>query len=154
MKIKKQIITTKDIELEIKGITLLDIDEYESCKDIAPLSAVWWWLRAPGSISYYAAYVIDFGYVDYYGDNVSCVGGVRPALIYNPTEIVKVGDKVEVAGYLWTIISDNMMLCDDIIGKSAFEKDWRADDANDYEKSDIKKWIEKWYEENIENDDQ
>jgi len=51
--------------------------------------ACWWWLRSPGDISNYAAYVGTVGFVGVYGIHVygdhvrSDSGGVRPALWLN-----------------------------------------------------------------------
>ena len=49
---------------------------------------------------------------------------------------------------MWTMIGDSLALCDDVVGSCAFRKNWKAQDANIYEKSDIKKWLENWAEEN------
>ena len=46
--------------------------------------AAWWWLRSPGYYSYYAAEVINYGWVYGHGSGVSSgIDGVRPALHLN-----------------------------------------------------------------------
>ena len=54
----------------------------------------------------------------------------------------------ELAGHTWTVIADDLVLCDDIVGYACFRKDHNAKDANDYEASDVKKWLENWAVEN------
>ena len=45
---------------------------------------VWWWLRSPGNIRNFAAYVSDVGLVNIYGDDVlNDNGAVRPAFYLN-----------------------------------------------------------------------
>ena len=44
----------------------------------------------------------------------------------------------------WVVISKYLAISKDLIGKQPFRKDYRADDANVYKKSDIKKFIEEW----------
>lgn len=38
-------------------------------------------------------------------------------------------------------------LCDNIIGKCVFREDWKAKEANEYEASDVKKYVDKWFNE-------
>ena len=146
MKAKKFIITKKEIDIDIEGITLLSIEEYEKCKDIIPKINDWWWLRSPGYDSRSAANVSNDGSVFSFGDFVcNDFYAVRPVLIYKSSNLQN-GDKIKFADYCWTVISENMMLCDEVIGHTCFRNDWLADDSNDYEKSDIKVWLEDWLE--------
>ena len=150
MKAKKQIITTQDIDLAITDVTLLSIEEYEANKNIIPPIHDCWWLRSPGSDSSNVANVYDDGYVN--DDNVDYDNNVRPVVALRLSEScisnLDVGDKIEMAGYTWTMLRDGLALCDDVVGRAAFRKDWKAKDANVYEVSDIKKWLEKWAVEN------
>ena len=52
---------------------------------------------------------------------------------------------IEFGGYTFTIISDKYALCDEAIAKMAFREDCEADDANVYESSDIRTYLEEWY---------
>lgn len=153
MKAKKQIITTQDIDLAITDVTLLSIEEYEANKEIIPHVDDCWWLRSPGYYSDSVAGVEYDGSVYYPGDvvDVGC-NAVRPVVALRPSESgipnLNVGDKIEMAGYTWTILRDELALCDDVVGCTEFRKDGNAKDANAYEVSDIKKWLKKWAAEN------
>lgn len=72
--------------------------------------------------------------------------GVRPALQIPDLESfnLRIGDRFILVGEQWVVISKDKALCDRIIGKMPFREDWKAPDANDYEKSDVKIWLEKW----------
>lgn len=150
MKAKKHIITTQDIDLVITDVTLLSIEEYEANKDSIPPIFECWWLRSPGSDSSNVANVYDDGYVN--DDNVDYDNNVRPVVALRLPESgisnLNVGDKIEMAGHTWTILRDGLALCDDVVGRAAFRKDWKAKDANVYEASDIKKWLQEWATEN------
>ena len=70
---------------------------------------------------------------------------MRPALIVNlESSNLADGDKIKYRGYTWTVILGKYALCDSIINKQPYREDRRVDNANDYEKSDIKKYIEDW----------
>ena len=149
MKVEKIITTIIPLEVEIKDITLLSIDEYEACKNTVPSVDGWWWLRSPGYYSNSAASVDRGGGVDDDGNYVDYDHyAVRPALVYE-SNYLQFEDKVKILNYTWTVISKNILLCDDIVGYTCFREDWRVDDANDYEKSDIKKWLENWWKERV-----
>ena len=150
MQIDKLIISKEPIELEIDGVTLLTVEEAKALTDKQRYQTASWWLRSPGNNDYNAAFVVGgSGFVYVFGIIVDKEFGVRPALqISNLTSLnFEIGDKFDFANYTWTVISEDKALCDDIIDNSAFRKDWKAKDANDYEKSDIKKYLENWWEE-------
>ena len=139
-------------KFEVKEVTLLSIAEYEAAKEYIPMINCWWWLRSPGSSSYFAAYVSTVGGVgaDGYGvDGSDSV--VRPALRVSNLQSLnlQIGDKIfDLAGHTWTVIADDLMLCDDGIGQYCFREDWEAEDANVYAASDVKKYLEEWAQEN------
>ncbi len=130
----------------IKGITLLSAEEYEQFKNnIPPINSDWWWLRSPGHNDR-AAIVLDDGTADTYSVNYGHIA-VRPALILNSeSSSLKIKDEFEFGEHKWTVISDTYAICNDTIGDHCFREDWRAEDSCDYEKSDIKKYVENWYE--------
>ncbi len=86
---------------------------------------------------------MDFAGSDVYHDH-----GVRPVLLISNLRSLnlKEGDKVEWGDYTWTIISDQYALCDKCIAWLPFREDLEAKDANVYEKSDVKKYLDQWYE--------
>ena len=134
-----------DISLDITGITLLSIEEAKALPKKIRDIGKFWWLRSPGNGINSAVYVECDGDVYPCGYNVEKEYGVRPALIINlESSNLKIGDKFKLAGQTWTVISERYALCDGIIGKHTFRNEWRASDANDYEKSDVKKFLENW----------
>ena len=149
MKVEKIIKNTKEIDLQIEEITLLSKEEYLAAKDIIPARHDWWWLRSPYRYdTNYAGVVRSIGNFNY-DPVVDGSDGVSPALKIRDLKSsnLEVGDQIILAGYTWTVISDDYILCDSIVGKTCFRKDWKAPDANVYEKSDIKKWLEAWAKE-------
>lgn len=158
MKVKKIIRITQTEELEITGITLLSAEEAKQLDNelLRKSKLGFWWLRSPGDYGIGAAFVDgDYGLVNAHGLSVLDEFGVRPALrISNLSSFnFHINDKFDFAGYTWTIISNDYALCDDYIGEHCFRKEWKAKDANDYEASDIKKYIENWYKENMKENE-
>jgi len=148
MVVEKQVISTEKVEVPIYGIKLLSIEEYQENRDMICILDGWWWLSSTGYGQSDAAYVYyDSSSCDYYF--TSGIGYVRPALIGNfKSSNLKRGDKIEVAGYTWTVLDNELALCDKGVGRTCFRKDWEANNANDYDASDIKKWLHDWAEEN------
>lgn len=116
----------------------------------------WWWLRSPGDISYHAAVVNDDGSVDDLGNYVDDCRGVcvRPALhILNLDSLnLKVyEDIIKVLDKYWIYIGENKaLLMGEPLAKMVFRKDWKAKDANDYKKSNVKTFLDSWIEEQKE----
>lgn len=148
MKAEKIVTTTKSVDLDIQDITLLTVEEAKVLPVNIRKCDEYWWLRSPGNDDSFAAFVDDDGgNVDDDGGNVGYALGVRPVLkISNLTQYdFQVGNKVNVLNHTWTVVSENLILCDNIVGRSPFRKDWSASDANDYAKSDVKEWLWRWY---------
>ena len=147
MKVLKQIITKEQIDLDILDITLLSKEEYETYHDfISPVNS-WWWLRSSGTDQRFVAEVRSTGLIRYDLVDRDCVA-IRPVLIYNPksSDLVS-GDTIDLAGHMWTILKDGLMLCDEAVDYTVFRKERMAANANDYEASDAKKWLENWAQE-------
>ena len=149
MKIKKHAFI--ECELKIDGITLLSIEEYEACREYIPPLNDLWWLRSPGRKMVHDAVNVAYGLVDGYGLNVESDLAVRPALKITDIKSakLKLGGKFDLFGYTWTVISDSLALCDSSIGRFHFRSYWRAEDANDYEASNVKKYVEGWLAEQM-----
>lgn len=146
MKVKK--ICTKTLDLEIKGATLLSVEEAKSLPErLRKYTDWWWWLRSPGYYQDTAAYVNHDGVVYEHGDYVDCDDfGVRPGLNINlDNSNLTIGDKFIFGDKEFEIISDNLAFCVSDIGCCAFRKDYDANYVNKYEHSDIKKYVEDWY---------
>lgn len=144
MRAERIITTTLPMEIDVTGITLLSIDEYGKMIDVIPPIHEFWWLRSPGLLHDDAANVDISGAVSRLGRNVRrsdyCV---RPALILDSN--LEIGDKFKLKNFVWTVISERYAICNTVIGQHCFREDWKAEDANDYEKSDVKKYLERWW---------
>ena len=146
----------------IEGITLLSAEEAENllteeqrkCKYKYDNEECWWWLRSPGMYQDYAAGVDYDGSVCYRVSNG--YGCVRPALKLSTLkssnlksiEELGVGERFEFGESTFTVISNKYALCDEAIEEMAFREDRKAKDANVYEKSDVKKFLDNWFREN------
>ena len=158
--VEKKIKIVTDAEIDIHGITLLSIDEYEKAKEDIPVIDDWWWLRSPGFTPFCAGPTMAAMCVFGYGEDGNVVNvvddgslvsnelGVRPALLIDwKYPVLHVRDKILVAGYIWTIIPGRFALCDTCIGDHCFREDCKAKHANDYKNSDIKEFIKSWWAE-------
>jgi len=143
---------TKEADLDITGATLLTKEEAKELPKKLLSHDTWWWTRSPSRYSDGAISVSSYGYVNNNGTGVLSAGKVRPVLTISNLEFsgLKIGDTFEFGGQKFEIISNDKAFCLDDIGQCAFREDWRADDANNYEKSDVKKFIDEWFEKSIE----
>lgn len=153
MKVKtiKRITIAGEADLNITEATLLTITEVRKLPERLKIYNDWW-LKTPGSYSCYAAFVNYQGLIGY---EISCDDFmVRPALVISNFEpfSLKIGDTFVFGGAEFEIITNSKALCTTYIGISPFREDWKADDANDYEKSDIKKYVDEWFEKSIEGE--
>lgn len=145
MTAEKIITTTQEIDIDVIEITLLSVEEaMELDKNVRGIGDSWW-LRSPGN-RYYRAMFVDDGNIGVSGLCVDISLGARPALQISDLESsnLRIGDRFVLADEQWIVISKDKALCDRIIGKMHFRKYWEEPDANDYEKSDVKIWLEKW----------
>ena len=148
MKVDKIIKKIQKVDVNISEITLLSVEEYEKYIDNIPKYDEWWWLRSPGNDSYYAAVIDGDGSVCYGGDGVGDDDdAVRPIIILQSNNF-QIKDNFILAGHIWTLIDNDKAICNDGIGNTYFRRNWQASDANDYEVSDIKKWLENWAKDN------
>lgn len=145
-----------NIHCENTEITLLSTEEYESARKFIPRlrTGKRWWLRTPSEfykrvITVYPDWLYN-GDIDYLGTEVICYSDVRPALKFRDTDSasLQIGDKILFAGYIWTIIADNIALCDDIIASCKFNSEERYND-NDFDRSEIKQFLINWLLESV-----
>lgn len=137
--------------LEITGATLLTVEEAEVLpKEILSFDH-YWWLCSRGDRGDGAAYVSSGSSVRYSGAyGLDCIGAVRPALIINlKSPTLQIGDKFQFREKEFEIISANRALCTESIGDYVFREDWQAEDSNIYEMSDVKKFVDEWYQKQI-----
>lgn len=151
MRVQRTITTIEDMELDIEGITLLSVEEAKALPvEIRKYTNNNWWLRSSGDDRKASLVIGPVGGVYSIGYLVSWQRGVRPALRVNlESSDLQIGDKLTIFNRSWTVISKKLIFCDDIVGRSPFRKDWDASDSNDYEASDIKKWLEDWYADQV-----
>ena len=150
MKVDKYV--TKEIEVDVQEITLLSMEEYEAARaHIQPISN-WWWLRsgynrtAVRIVHEYGAGVIG---IYHYANGVS----VRPALRINSiSENLQVGDMFSFGGYDWMVIAKTLALCNTEFCRMAFRKNRGAENANVYESSDIKPYLDNWLNTEIQRE--
>lgn len=132
----------------IEDVTLLSTEEYKEHRSMIPGISTFCWLRSPGAYTHLAAFVNGRDIVNGVGHMVNWSGlAVRPALKLGTTRGCYVGKTFELCGYEWTLIDDDLAICNECVGETYFRADADARDADDYEKSDIKKWLDNWAEE-------
>lgn len=142
---------TKVDEFKVIGATLLSIEEAEKLPQHLRVYPCWWWLRSPGTHQDYAARVNYDGSICYYGNYVNDINFcVRPALKLKSSNL-EIGDKFEIGGIEFEVISDNLAFCMRDIGRCAFREDWEAQDANAYETSDVRQFVEEWFKSAVQN---
>ena len=133
-------------ELDMMDVTLLSVEETDGLPDCVKKlrsACFGWWLSSRGFADGYASFVYGSdGKVDKAGLVVEVEHGVRPVLKIANLKFLGLDkdSKFKIDDDCFTVISDTMALCDDVIGLSAFS----ADGTNDYEASDIKKSVDDW----------
>lgn len=148
MKVGK--ITTQEEELDIIGATLLSVEEVEGLPKRLRGYGDWWWLRSHGFVRGFAALVNGDGSADDCGYFVDTDMPVRPALIINNlnSSNLKIGDSFMFGGEEFAIVSGTLAFCKADIGTHCFRANWKAKNGSDYEKSDVKKFVDSWFEQN------
>ena len=124
--------------------TLLTKNQYLENLDLIGVRKPWFWLKdaskeASGLVAavYYGA-IVDFYDVDY-------VFSVIPCLILNDSTL-PLGTKITYAGEIFTVLRNRIAFCDKAIAKMPFNRDYLALKPNDYLSSDVKLWIDKWFD--------
>lgn len=150
MKIKKLI--EMECDAKFVGLTLLSEKEYTENREFIKLLNNLWWLRSPCYYSRsHASCVCGHGGLGY-NDIDDTNSSVRPALILNSESSFIVGDKFKYYDHNWTVISAKYALCDEEFCRMTFRKCWTADDANDYEVSDIKRYLDSEWDKMMDDD--
>ena len=141
------------IDIDILHISILNKEEYLKYKDAIPSiigdDNSWeysWWLKTSDD-SPYGVYCVYDNNIN--AKNVEISSGIRPILIIRKNPNILVGDKIEIAGKSWTVISNKYLLCDSFLDKLPFYKDCKSKYAKNWNKSEVKKYIVDWYKNNI-----
>lgn len=139
----------------IKGITLLSDKEYETSVGVIPMLGKRFWLQSPARFDYpnkkaaaMSALVGVVGANNKISDSFSKADtkqGVRPALLIDNSQLkLSVNEKVVINELSYTVISDTKIVCDSIIGNTAFNSSAAEEKDCVFENSDIKQWLGKW----------
>lgn len=134
------------MQIKVLGATLLSHNEYDANEYYIIDKDFIWWLRSGVNTCSYKVYCVSSGSVSMIGVNYKHFG-VVPALILEDKDI-KAGSKITYAGQKFTVLHDGLALSNKIIHHMAFRNDINADDANIYEASDVKKWVDAWFNRN------
>ncbi len=132
-------------DLQIGYVTVLSVGEADSLPVSIRVIDSNWWTRTPGmGIGTVGVVYQDNGRIYLDGDVCSMVCGVRPALQICNLESLNLGkyDKFTVGKFSYTVISDDMVLCDDIVGACPFNNDMSLN--SDYDKSYLKTFVKDW----------
>ena len=123
---------------------LLTVEEAEKLSQKLRKYKYWWWLRSPGHSSYVAAFAYSSGSISDCGYSVSVDdGAIRPALRITNLNDYKVGSLFKFGGQWFEIVDENTAFCVNDIGTHRFD-----DETCDYDESEIKKYIDDWFNKN------
>ena len=130
------------------GATLLSVEETKKIPTAALAYAEnWWWLRTEGCRPYFAAAIENNGSSSYMGKGKSYdIGAVRPAL-YLESDDYQVGNRFSVGNYNFTVVLPRLALLDSHIEMSHFDSN-----SNKYESSEIRKIVDRWFDNEIKTD--
>ena len=144
MEVLKRQIKYTPVDLDPIEMTLLSREEYELYEHNISLIDDFWWLRSPGYIQGSAARVNPDGSL--YNCSVDySYAAVRPALKFNAQNL-RIADKFKFYEYEWTVIAEGIALCDDVFCRMVFREVWQAPDANDFQRSDVKTYLDSQFE--------
>ena len=133
---------------DIKGITLLSIKEARKLPQWILADGSRWWLRSPGRDRHDAAGITSYGSILSLGRSIRDTGAyARPAIKIDvrPYLPLMVGETVLILGRLAQYIGNDMVLLCEPIGCHRFDEN-----SNDYEKSEIKEFVEEWLKKKLE----
>lgn len=134
---------------EVISVDLLSVEEAETIPRWVCSNGSWWWLQSSGYRSDRALFVGTEGIAyTVIGSSVDDnEGSVRPALEISNLPNLTIGETVEVFGLLAQYIgNDSALLCEPI-GYHRFDEE-----SNDYETSEIKSYLDGWFEERKKNE--
>lgn len=139
-------ITTTAWPIYITGATLLTAEEAETLPDrLKPKSAGVWWLRSDGNSP--VSVILADGRMYEVNSWYSAMCAVRPALrLKNMRKSTfTIGDVFLFGNKRFEIISEDLAFCVDEIGKCQYRCHETAQDAYDYDASDVKKFVDAWF---------
>ncbi len=137
---------------DIKNVRLLSLDEANQLPKEILESDGDWWLNTPVD-SLYVTCVSGYG--DIHPEGVMAVGvdnfGVRPVLDFSESLSYKQGDEFVFGDTEFVVIFDGVALSKTVKGEFQFYDSQDSKDVSTkYEKSNAKKYLDKWFEEQKE----
>jgi len=163
MTIEKCITTKQKMDLNVIGVTIPTVQDINELPEELIYIDHMYWLQDKGYGNRFATIVDQYGRIEHNGISVDhALGyygsyGVRPILFVEDLNGLAEGDEVEVAGYRWTVISRNRLLCNIVVEVMAFRTYKEINDdtfvdyehvthpieeLNNYEFSDVKSFLE------------
>ena len=131
------------MKVKVLGVRLLTKEEYLQNRDCIGSRKPWFWLQDKcGEQSDLVAAVYIGDVVGFY--EVDYKFGVVPGLVLEKSTL-PVGSKLEYGLHSFTVLPKGLAVCDKALLRMAFREDWKADDAGVYERSDVEKWLKRWY---------
>jgi len=127
-----------------KEVTLLTAAEYNAYKHNIPPVRDLFWLKSSDVNPSVVNVVEESGSVGICNVCFS-TGMIRPVIKVDNQ--LSIGDEYNIKGTMFVAISKDMLLCKNKIGYGCFRKNFEAEDANVYEKSDVKNYIDDWAKE-------
>ena len=121
---------------------LLTVKEAEKLPQKLRKHPRWWWLKTNFG-SFHAPSVYDTGVIPEYGDFIDSIGAVRPALRITDIGDYKVGSLFKFGGKWFEIVDENTAFCLSNIGIERYDAH-----SSNYEKSEIKRFVDNWFNEN------
>lgn len=136
-------LTESEKKVVIADVSILNASSFEQCKDVIKMDGKKWWLRPyPGEGGHVGCPCVSDSYIEY--KNVKCESvGVRPLLKIIGDHEMDIGNKIDIAGLPWTVLTvfpySYFVLCDEIIAER------RMDAKNAvWNESELKTWLEEW----------
>lgn len=144
---------TQELDIQIDGVTLLSVDEYEAVKEkVNPLSEDWFLMPHDKKLPLAVGLFYDeydnhpIRYVEYPFERAE----IRPVLIFSGCPELNIGDRFVLFGKAWSVISEGKALCQKSIG-GCFYRDMDDCDGENtsenyflYENSKAKVILEGW----------
>jgi hypothetical protein len=139
-------------KLHFESVTLLSVQEVKDLlSDEDRAYHEWWWTRTVGTDDRCVADISVYGNIYTKGNRPDLDHSivVRPALIISGLKEsgFKIGDTFKFEGKIFKIISENLAFCTEDIGHHQFNDDFKAEDANIYDNSEVKKFVGQWFDE-------
>ena len=130
-------------DIELNGITLLNEQEALTFKKFIDFQQkdTRWWLKDKVPHMPRCSKVIQPNEMIIPG-SVEMRNGISPAITGSFRKF-KRGTKLLYAGHKWTVISDNMMFIEDLLGSGPYN--YYSSQEGNFEESDLKAFLDRWF---------